>query len=1598
MDSGKTFRQNGLSITTDTMTNGTWNLISINAGADPAINNSNKFIFRIRTTPQNKSTSGNHRYDNFTVEGDTIYGVPLYKIRALRGQNSNGVADSANKGIGFIKGVVMSPSFSSSNLQFSLVDSTGWMTIFTSKIKYYTPTIGDSLLIHGTLTQFNGVDEYTADSITVLTKGTWLAIPKVVTQLSETNESGLITINGVHIIDSTTWKPAGTGFNVNIVDNNKDTFVMRICSPVDLFKKGYIHAIFNVTGIETQFKSSSPFIGGYEIEPRSISDITPVKFSPIYKIRQLRGQNAITGVADSLNKGIGYIKGVVHSPSFSATSLQFSLLDSTGAITIFSSKIKYYTPKIGDSVIIHGTLTQFNGVDEYTADTIITYTNGTWLKTPAVTSVMNESFESSVITINGVHIIDSTTWKPAGSGFNVNIVDNKKDTFVMRIGSTIDLFKKGYIHGIFNVTGIETQFKSSSPFIGGYEIEPRGISDITPVKFAPLYKIRQLRGQNSITGIADSLNKGIGYIKGVVHSPSFSATSLQFSLLDSTGAITIFSSKIKYYTPNVGDSLLVHGTLTQFNGVDEYTADSIITLVNGTWLKLPTVVTHMNETYESSLITINNVHIIDTTKWLLVGSGFNINIADNNKDTFIMRINATVDLFKKGPIHGSFSVTGIETQFKTSSPYIGAYQIEPRSISDILPAIPSSFKPIYKIRQVRPQDLITGVADSLNKSKGYLKGVVMSPSFSTSYLQFSLLDSTGAITAFTSTIKYYTPVVGDSLIVHGTLTQFNGVTEYTLDTIVKLNPGSWLKTPDVVTALGENEESSLITINDVHIIDTTKWLPAGTGFNINIVDNKKDTFVMRITNATDLFKMKVIKGNFNVTGVETQFKSASPFLGGYQIEPRSFADIKILPPYGLPLYKIRQIRTQNAITGVADSLNKGKGFIKGVVVSPTYSTSYLQFSLVDSTGAITIFTSTVKYYTPSIGDSILAHGLTTQFNGVTEYTTDTIIVLKKGTAIETPTVLTAFDEVHESHLVKVKNVHIIDPTQWTGSGTGFNVNITDGKDTFVMRITSAIDLFKQTAIKGNFNCTGVETQFKSASPFIGGYEIEPRGAFDVELIAAPKFLPLYKISQVRPQDANGVADSLNKGKGYLKGMVVSPSYSTTYLQFSLVDNTGAITIFTSTVKYYTPVIGDSIMLHGFVTQFNGVTEYTTDTIIVLPKGTIIETPSVLKTFDESHESHLVKVLKVHIIDPTQWTGAGTGFNVNITDGIDTFSMRITSAIDLFKKTPIKGNFNVTGVETQFKSASPFLGGYQIEPRGIFDIQPIPLKLYTISQVKPFDPTTGVADSLNLACWLKGVVESPNLSGSSAQFFSMADNTGAITVVALSQVNGYIPTTGDSIKVRGVVVQLNGLTAFGIDSVVKMTGGAAISPVLVTTLDETTESQLVKFTTYQLVDATKWNVSNAVNGRFMVDASNGTNTITMAITQGTDLFANSAVPTGHFDVIGIGSQNDVTAPYLQNYVLIPRSIADFNHSSGIESSNIDPGTIKIYPNPTLNFTNVVADFRMTNLVVVDIMGNIVTEQFPTSTSAIIDLSTLKPGIYFIRISNGNNFTINKIVKQ
>src|SRR5206468_3078563 len=163
---------------------------------------------------------------------------------------------------------------------------------------------------------------------------------------------------------------------------------------------------------------------------------------------------------------------------------------------------------------------------------------------------------------------------------------------------------------------------------------------------------------------------------------------------------------------------------------------------------------------------------------------------------------------------------------------------------------------------------------------------------------------------------------------------------------------------------------------------------------------------------------------------------------------------------------------------------------------------------------------------------------------------------------------------------------------------------------------------------------------------------------------------------------------------------------------------------------------------GYIEQVNGLTRIVADSVAAIGKSAAALAPRQVSRLNESLEARLVVFSHARLINPAQWVASGSGFTGDITNGKDTLKLYIANVTDLFNHPAPAGRFiTVTGIVTQDKNTSPYIGGYMLMPRGSFDIVSTPYPMYKIRQVKSYDHTSGIADSIQTSCYLKGMVYS-----------------------------------------------------------------------------------------------------------------------------------------------------------------------------------------------------------------------------------------------------------------
>ena len=640
------------------------------------------------------------------------------------------------------------------------------------------------------------------------------------------------------------------------------------------------------------------------------------------------------------------------------------------------------------------------------------------------------------------------------------------------------------------------------------------------------------------------------------------------------------------------------------------------------------------------------------------------------------------------------------------------------------------------------------------KIRGIVQSVNIPSTLNRSYF-FSIYDSTSAITINMGSTRgggkngynyTYVPAIGDSIFLTATVNMylvaagfgvFDSTGFATLTPIAAkgfditlLKSGNTPHPAIIVNKPKEKDESDLVELDSFLLVNPSQWAVPTRGNFANVqIRSANDTtrkYVLHVP--ADVLGNKAPYGTFNVKGIVYQQDNTAPYTGNYSLIPRTYADITIIVAPNIPIHNIADVNHENS-NGVADSAGKLvriKGIVQSTNLFPPLYGNGLLFSIFDKTGSIIILNYQSNMgYTPTIGDSFFVEGTIAQITntapgfppkqintGWTYISPDSIALpsFANNQPLKAPIITTSFNDSMESKLIKINHVKLADTTQWDTTGRTFfgfyipkyfmYVDLVDDNNNYTRACISRIDsFFSMPKPIDYFNITGIEGQ-DTISPL--AFAIWPRFVRDIQLISP--VLKYYKISQVKGNDGNGVSTSINT-RGYLKGVVHSENLITNQLKFSLVDNSGAITVYSPKLfAAYSPMRGDSITVYGKIQQVNGLTVMAPDSIVKINAGNSLVNTYIVSLFIEADESYPRRLNHVKLVSPTQWNpGASTGTNgfsitVKDTASSDTFSIFISSGTTAFSMPVPLNGFNVSGILQQSDPSNPFNSGYYLVPR------------------------------------------------------------------------------------------------------------------------------------------------------------------------------------------------------------------------------------------------------------------------------------------------------------
>jgi hypothetical protein len=234
----------------------------------------------------------------------------------------------------------------------------------------------------------------------------------------------------------------------------------------------------------------------------------------------------------------------------------------------------------------------------------------------------------------------------------------------------------------------------------------------------------------------------------------------------------------------------------------------------------------------------------------------------------------------------------------------------------------------------------------------------------------------------------------------------------------------------------------------------------------------------------------------------------------------------------------------------------------------------------------------------------------------------------------------------------------------------------------------------------------------------------------ISIVPSDLDYPFYPIGEIAGNNADGELDSLGVFCS-IGGVVHGINFNPSGTEFTLIDGTGGIKVFDADQSFgYTVLEGDSVVVSGQVAQFEGMAFFYPNLIEYIDGGHPLELPQTVTVLDESYESHMVRIECVEMVDPTQWTQVGNGFDVELTDGTNEFTMRVDLNTDIFQSEAPQGHFTIVGIGAQFDPTSPYSGGYTFWPRYLDDFSDVVEASFQMPTVLVYDDSGLTVDFVN----------------------------------------------------------------------------------------------------------------------------------------------------------------------------------------------------------------------------------------------------------------------------
>ncbi|HTY11061.1 MAG TPA: phospholipase D-like domain-containing protein [Bacteroidota bacterium] len=322
---------------------------------------------------------------------------------------------------------------------------------------------------------------------------------------------------------------------------------------------------------------------------------------------------------------------------------------------------------------------------------------GTAVISPAtVNALSTTSFTIAVAgdgtnTLDSVIVIPPSGWVWSESVSSISLSGSGGTNAVAAVAADTISIGKAAITDMDSCKITITSLTAPDSSVTSNFIIKTGLNGGTPLKIAAAVSVTVLKIAhivdihiNNAQGIpAPPYQVGATVTVSGIITADYSATQTNIFVQDATGGVCVYHP-YRSFDYQLGDSVTVTGTITQFRGLVEVSPDTTNYILHsrGNALPVPLVLTahDVNETFNTDDFTeLNEGRLVRI-------NGVTYNASAN---TITDATGTTGSYITSTPPSGAFDVVGILKQYQPGSPaappYTGNYEVDPRFDADVIP-------------------------------------------------------------------------------------------------------------------------------------------------------------------------------------------------------------------------------------------------------------------------------------------------------------------------------------------------------------------------------------------------------------------------------------------------------------------------------------------------------------------------------------------------------------------------------------------------------------------------------------------------------------------------------------------------------------------------------------------------------------------------------------------------------------------------------------------------------------------------------------------------------------------------------------------------